>query len=252
MLNLEDQGALIAVIKNKDKKIKDRKLYVSPDEDGAKNGGPVYKCAEGETLQVVPNTKSERQCIYVCGQSGSGKSYFTSQYVKEYKKSYPKNEIYCISSIGEDPSIDSLKPKRINVLDPEFMRETFTSEDFKNSLIIFDDVDVFPKMVRNKVMTIVNNLLVVGRHSNASIVFTTHSPCSGAETKLLLSEASIISIFPTTTGSRSLKYILDNYLGLDKHQILKIKKLKSRAVSIIRGYPQTIVSEKECFLAHQF
>jgi hypothetical protein len=252
MLNLEDQGALIAVIKNKDKKKKDTKLYVSPDEDGAKNGGPVYHCTEGETLQIVPNTKAERQCIYICGQSGSGKSYFASQYIREYKKSYPKNEIYCISSISEDSSIDSLKPKRIDVLDPEFMLETFTSDDFKNSLIIFDDVDVFPKKIRDKVMTIVNNILQIGRHSNVSIVFTTHSPTNGQDTKILLAESNIITIFPQTTGNRSLKYLLDNYLGLDRHQILKIKKLKSRAVSIIRGFPQVVLAEKECFLVHNF
>ena len=251
-LNLEDQGALIAIIKNKDKKVKDKKLYVAVDVEDVKNGGPVYNCPEGETLQIVPNTKSERQCLYVCGQSGSGKSYFTTQYVKEYKKLYPKNEIYVISSISEDSSIDSLKPKRIDVLDPEFMQETFTSEDFKDSLIIFDDVDVFPKKIRDKVMTIVNNILQIGRHSNVSIVFTTHSPTNGQDTKILLAESNIITIFAQTTGNRSLKYLLDNYLGLDKHQILKVKKLKSRAVSIIRGYPQTIVAEKECFLMHNF
>ena len=38
---------------------------------------------------------------------------------------------------------DSLKPKRINVLHPDFMSDEFTSEDFKDSLVIFDDVDVF-------------------------------------------------------------------------------------------------------------
>jgi len=40
-----------------------------------------------------------------------------------------------------------LKPKRINVLDPDFMDEVFTAEDFKDSIVIFDDVDVFPKHV---------------------------------------------------------------------------------------------------------
>ena len=35
--------------------------------------------------------------------------------LKEYKKLYPKRDIFVISSIEEDKSIDSLKPKRINV-----------------------------------------------------------------------------------------------------------------------------------------
>jgi hypothetical protein len=217
-----------------------------------KNGGPVYHCAEGETLQVVPNIKAERSCLYIAGQAGSGKSFFTGAYVHRYKKLYPKNEIYLISSIGEDKSIDSLKPKRIDVYNPDFIREEFSSVDFKNSLVIFDDVDVFPTPIRKKIMTIVNNILIIGRHDNVSICFTTHSPTAGQETKLLLIEATIIVIFAKTTGNRALKYLLDSYLGLDKKQIERVKKMKSRAVSIVRGYPQTIVGEKVAYLAHEF
>ena len=106
--------------------------------------------------------------------------------------------------------------------------------------------------LEKKVMAIVNNILQIGRHFNVSICFTTHSPCAGNETKILLSEANIITVFPKTTGDRALKYLLDNYLGLDKKQVDKIKSLKSRAVSIIRGYPMAIVSEKSVFLAHEF
>jgi len=101
-------------------------------------------------------------------------------------------------------------------------------------------------------MAIVNKILQIGRHFNVSICFTTHSPCAGNETKILLSEANIIVVCPRTTGSRALKYLLDNYLGMDKKQIDRIKSLKSRAVSIIRGFPMAIVSEKSVFLAHEF
>jgi hypothetical protein len=172
--------------------------------------------------------------------------------VKQYKKTYPKNDIFVISSIAEDKAIDILKPIRINVLHEDFLQDEFTSEDFKNSLVIADDVDVFPTKIRKKVMSIVNNILVVGRHSNVSMCFTTHNPCAGNETKLLLSEAHVITVFPKTTGNRALKYLLDSYLGLDKKQIDKIKKMKSRAVSIIRGFPTVIIGEKDVFLAHEF
>jgi chromosomal replication initiation ATPase DnaA len=216
MLNLENEGALFAIIKNENKTIKDKKMYVSDNENNVKKGFSNYECDKNEILQLVPNTKTERQCIYICGQSGSGKSYFTSQYVKQYKKTYPKNDIFVISSIAEDKAIDILKPIRINVLHEDFLQDEFTSEDFKNSLVIADDVDVFPTKIRKKVMSIVNNILVVGRHSNVSMCFTTHNPCAGNETKLLLSEAHVITVFPKTTGNRALKYLLDSYLGLDK------------------------------------
>jgi chromosomal replication initiation ATPase DnaA len=125
-------------------------LYVSDNENNVKKGFSNYECNKDETLQLVPNTKTERQCIYICGQSGSGKSYFTSNYVKQYKKQYPKNDIFVISSIDEDKSIDILKPIRINVLNPDFLDDDISLEDFKDSLVIFDDIDVFETKIRKK------------------------------------------------------------------------------------------------------
>ena len=84
-LNLENEGNLIAVIQKKNKGVKDKKLFVSDDEDKVSNGGPIFTCDAGETLKLVPNQNVERQFLYICGQSGSGKSHFTTEYVKNYK-----------------------------------------------------------------------------------------------------------------------------------------------------------------------
>ena len=180
-LNLENQGNLIAkVMKNgKDTNLK---LFVTDKENTVRNGVTSFECKPDESLQIVPNNMTERQCLYICGQSGSGKSFFTTNYVKEYKKMFPKRNIYVISSIAEDKSIDSLKPKRINVMHSEFMFDEFTAEDFKDSLVIADDVDVFPTKIKKKVLLIINSILQIGRHYNVSLCFTTHNPTNGAET----------------------------------------------------------------------
>ena len=254
MLNLESEGNLIGIVikDNKDNKDINKKLYVTDNITSVRNGTKHFECKSDETLQLVPNNKVERSCLYICGQSGSGKSFFTSNYMHQYKKQYPKKSIFVISSIESDKSIDSVKPIRIKVLNPDFMDEELTSEDFKDSLVVFDDIDVFPSKIRKKIMTIVNNILQIGRHFNVSICFTTHTLTNGNESKILLSEANAIVVFPKTTGNRTLKYLLDNYLGLDAKQIKKIKSLKSRAVTIIRGYPMVILSQSEAFLAHEF
>ena len=93
VINQESEGALIAIIQNKNKSIKDKKLYITSDESNVKNWFSNHECNKDETLQLVPNNKAERTCAYICGQSGSGKSFFTTQYVKKYKKLYP-SEIY--------------------------------------------------------------------------------------------------------------------------------------------------------------
>ena len=64
-------------------------------------------------------------------------------------------------------------------------------------------------------------------------------------TKLLLLESHGIILFPQNMSGKSSKYLLDQYLGLDKDQIKKIKHLKSRAITIMKTYPMILVSENE-------
>ena len=51
---------------------------------------------------------------------------------------------------------------------------------------------------------------------------------------------------------RSSKYWLDQYLGLDKEQIKKIKQMKSRAITVMKTYPMILVSENEIFNLKEF
>ena len=73
------------------------------DKDNTvRNGGNSIECKPDESLQIVQNNQTERQCLYICGQSGSGKSSFTTNYVKENKKMFPKRNVYVTSSIAEE------------------------------------------------------------------------------------------------------------------------------------------------------
>ena len=68
------------------------------------------------------------------------------------------------------------------------------------------------------------------------------------ETKTILNESHNIVFFPSTLGGRSLKYLLDSYLGLDKKQIEKVKNLDSRWVCVCKTFPQVILSEKNIMI----
>ena len=96
-------------------------------------------------------------------------------------------------------------------------------------------------------MLILNSLLETGRHFNASVIYTSHLPCAGNDTKRILNEAHSITIFPNGLGGRSLKYLLDSYLGLDKEQIKRVKKTDSRWVTIMKSYPMVVLTEKEAY-----
>lgn len=204
--------------------------------------------AEDGKFQVIPNPEVERQILYVTGPSGSGKSYFTRAYVQEFQKMFPKRPIILFSSITDDSSIDEIKGLKRVKLGPEFLEEDFEINDFKDTLVIFDDTDcISDKKLKLKVNGILNIILETGRHTNTYCIFTSHLPTAGNDTKRILNESHSITFFPQALGGRSLKYLLESYLGLDRDQIKKVKKLKSRWVSVSKSYPKVIISEKEIF-----
>ena len=63
----------------------------------------------------------------------------------------------------------------------------------------------------------------------------------------VLIELNSITFSPYSLGGRSLKYLLESYLGINKCQIKKVKSLKSRWVTVVKSYPQIVISEKEIY-----
>ena len=201
-------------------------------------------------FRLAVDKDTERQIIYVTAPSGSGKSYFTRQFMEDYKKVYPKRPIYIFSSLTEDKSLDKIKGlRRIKIDSDKFKDTELTAKEFQDSLCIFDDVDVISdKFIKNKVMKIFNSIAQIGRHYNVSVVFTSHNATNGFETKNILNESHAICVFPKTAGNRTLKYLLDQYLGFDKSQIQRVKNMNSRWVCICKCYPQAIITQDEVYL----
>jgi adenosyl cobinamide kinase/adenosyl cobinamide phosphate guanylyltransferase len=255
MLNFEKIGMPLCEIKQNDSKKKGTIIYMaSPEEVNEIHSGfnkfnldtPRYNDFH---FELSVNNTQERQIIYVTGQSGSGKSYWTRRYVEAYKKAYPDRDIYLFSALNEDDSIDKIKDlKRIKLI-PAILNEEISAEDFKDSCVIFDDCDtIIDKTMRKKVLQIQASILQVGRHHNVSAIITSHVATNGADTKLILTEAHAIVFFPNNMNARSLKYLLESYMGMDKNEIKKIKKLKGRSVTFVKSYPKCVVSDKEVYI----
>ena len=248
-MNVENKGQSIALIVDETKKKNNTLLSIEPKKEAVFNYLTELKLESHQKLQHIPNTDQERNILYITAPSGQGKSYYTKHYADQYRKIYPKREIYLFSSLSDDSSIDKIKNLRRIKLTPEFLSDDITAGDFKDSLVIFDDTDcITDKRVKLKVNAILNSLLETGRHFNSSVVYTSHSACSGNDTKKILNECHSITIFPNGLGGRSLKYLLDQYLGLDKDQIKKIKQLDSRWVTIVKTYPLVALYEKGAYV----
>ena len=246
-MNYIETGDLIARVNGTKKK-----LYVC--DNNCDDMHKEIKLPMGHSFQMIPNPDKERQILYICGASGSGKSYFAKQYCEEYTKLNKKNPIYLFSSLPSDESVDCIKNlKRVNIRDIEFIDEEIDIDDLKDSMCIFDDCDcIADKQIRHKIQSIAEMALETGRHKNISIIFTSHTACNGHQTKKVLNEAHSITIFMRSLGGKALKHLLESYFGLDKNQIKKIKSMRGdgRALTITKTYPIVAFSEKRAILLH--
>ena len=166
-MNFESQGTPVAIIKTD--KMKKPPVICVDDKKQAHHSFNEFDLSPNDTdyFQQVPNPLSERCILYVTGASGSGKSYYIKNYANEFKKMFPKRDVYLFSSVSDNSSIDKVKSLKRIKLSPELLQDELTAEDFKNSLVIFDDCDcITDKKMKQKVQAIQNSILETGRHCN--------------------------------------------------------------------------------------
>jgi hypothetical protein len=248
-MNFEDIGKVIAMIKNENNQKLNKIISLEPNKNKVRDYiEEIFLDKDFETIQQMPPDKEHRLCLYITGQSGSGKSVLTFKYADEYRKKFKNNPIYLFSSVEKD-ILDKIKNLKRVKLDDKFLNECNIGElDYSDSLFIFDDTDVLSnKFIKKKVDQLLNILLQKGRHSASSVIYTSHQPNSGKDTKIILSESHSISFFPQTLGNRALKYLLESQFGYSTKQINNIRKkcAGSRWVTIYK--PNIVMYEKGIF-----
>ena len=202
---------------------------------------------EREFSQLIPSNK-ERDVLYITGASGSGKSYFALQYLYEYHIKYPKNPVYLFSSLKSDETLDKFKNLMRIDLSQDFLETDFVIDDFKDSMVIFDDIDCLQdKKMRTKVNNILGIILETGRHTKTSCIYTSHLPAKGMETKKILNECSSITFFCSGLGGMSLKYLMEAHMGLERDQRKRIKRNNSRATTFCKTFPNIILYDKGAY-----
>jgi hypothetical protein len=249
MLSLQVNKKPICYIQNNnDKNVGE--IHLIDKKDNKVNCFTEMEITDGHKFVHIPNQNNDRDVIYVAGQSGSGKSYYIKQYTLQYIKMYPKRPIYLFSYLKEDETLDSVKKiQRINIYDNDFMRSNLTSDDFKDCLVIYDDIDCIPnKKLKEKVMNLLQQCLQIGRHSGTNVCYACHQVCNGHETKSILNECTSITFFPLSMGNKKLSNLLDDYFGFDKEQIQKVKDIDSRACTIFKCYPKIVMAEHDIYI----
>lgn len=209
------------------------------------------------TLQPLPS-KTLRDSLWIAGRSGSGKSTYAANFIKEWQKMHPKRTFRLFSKVEKDHILDKLGPHRIK-LNKELVEDPIQVKELKNKhggdLVVFDDVNTIEdKKISDAVLKLKNSILEEGRShtkdpkDHVCIINTGHQPTDYGKTRDVLNESSAITIFPGNAGQKSINYLLKEYIGLKKEQITKVKNLKSRWVTFTANRPACVIHEHGVFM----
>jgi len=245
MFNLANDGVPVCKIVGDDK-LNNKVVSMSENDDDEYIRYVKEIKLEGDNaFELIPNTKSERDTIYFCGPAGSGKSYAMASYLRNYKKAFKDRPIYLFSEKESDDVLDSIKEIKRVKMDQAMIDDPLDLKDFydKPCCVVMDDIDSLEKRLKSAVYLLLNKLLKVGRSYQITVLMSSHAACDGKETKSMLNESSIICFYPTTYN-RSIKYLVENYIGFDKYDIAKMKSNKSRFCMYIKTYPSCILQQR--------
>jgi hypothetical protein len=222
-------------------------LYCNADKPVA--DGTEVELDEGEKFQVIPTIDPDQRSVYyIAGMSGAGKSHFARGIAEAYKKLYPSRQVYLISELKEDATLDGskiAKPLRISL--DSLVEEPPEIDEFSDCLVIFDDYDALSKPYDAVVLKLMKDLLTMGRHTHCSLCICSHHLSNGLKTRLILNESQYLVLYPMATAPKALAYTCEMYGGIDKDDVKELKKL-GRWVCIHKMYPGFVVSEKKAYL----
>lgn len=193
------------------------------------------------TFELMPNvdpTKTHR--LYVAGASGSGKSYFSAQYIRNHQTRYPKSQFYLITNKAEDPVLDALNPISIT---PEEAGAITDLDTLQDGIILFDDVDSFPKAQRDLVMQFYTHVLKDGRSRGITVILTSHTASNYQATREALVNSSHLVFFPQSNRGYHLNQFLKLYGDLSPAQIKEIFSWNTRWCVLGREVPRFILGE---------
>lgn len=228
----------------------DKKIYYEKDPSGY-----IAYDAYGD-FKIIP--KKDFEFLFIVGPSGSGKSYFASNYSLEYRRMFHDRPIIMFSQKTNDPAYDVHKgkdiSKRLNIkrylVDDDILSANFDiTKDFRNCLLIFDDFLYYSnKKIIEKVVNLIEQILCLGRQNNIHCVITAHLCYQLGGNQSLYSniqnEIHKLVFFHNGKNCQQLTRVLKSYWGFEPKMIRNIfaHDHSSRWVCVNRS-PQCIISE---------
>lgn len=212
------------------------------------------KLPAGSSFEIVPNPDpKQREVLRISGMSGSGKSHLARTYAENYRKLFPDRPVYLVSELTHDETLDSMRggpPQRMSL--EKMLTDPVKLEEFEGHpcLIIFDDIDALKKPYDAVIYKLIDDLISMGRHYVVSVIICAHNLTDYKKSRLQLSEAHWLCLFPQAVAPKALRYVCENYAGMDADDIKRIRRL-GRWVCIHKTYPPFVLAQHEAFLLNQ-
>lgn len=170
------------------------------------------------------------QLIYIVGRRGCGKSTFCNTYIKNYVEA-TDGRVFIISRFNSDPSIN-LPPRAMFV--PLNELNDVNIEDFKNSLLVFDDIhnSSLTAAQTKKIHSFVLDVMENSRHHNVSALITSHMATNYSKTREILNESNAIVVYPEYSNPYQIERALKVYYGLSNDLIKYIMNTGSRWIYV--------------------
>lgn len=200
-----------------------------------------------EQTFIYPILPKRHWIGYCTGLSGSGKSYYISQLIKNNFKE--DQLIFLFSPVEDDRAFQDLNIFHIHLetFEQEFGQpftiEMLAGTEIEPHIVIMDDIHTFNnKKIRDMYINVQTQLLERGRHLHLRSLSVSHNPMAGQLTKAAIRESEFYIVFPST-NYRDSKMLLSTYTGLSKQEIEEILKLRTRGVMIKKSVPSYYVSD---------
>ena len=198
-----------------------------------------------EEIQVLPSTLSER--VLIAGPSGCRKSTWAATYAKNWLLQNPGKEVVLFCRTEDDPAYNLLECDEVEVTE-DIYEATLPIEDFKEKLVIFDDMDNLPwKDAKKFIHVLCNDLMANGRKLGIYVVYVSHTLMRGLETKVINNESNKVVLFNGCGDKQNLAF-LKEYASMETKQARAITQIKCRWFCLNRNIPRYIIHEKGVIL----
>ena len=228
-----------------------KKLWLNPDGHGRNS---VALPPDSHFTLEPPHDGSQRQCLWVFGMSGSGKSTILRSYARRYRMIWPRRPIVLISQLNADETLDLLAEeigmRRLSL--HSLIERPLALEELgsNGSLIMFDDIDALDTATDTAVFDAIKKIATMGRHARCSMLVASHASTSGLKTRVILNEMHGFVCFNHGASNRAINYLLENYASCSKEQCKAARKIRSRWFYVSKTYPGYIVSDGLAYLLH--